>query len=340
MKIKIIVGSVIFLFIAMIVYVYISLVLPVSCFTHKIETSSSMKVPLDSKKSPAAGKDLKSGSQEEKKEATPAAASPTQPAAAAKPEFGSSNIINILFLGIDRTEERDKTLGIYRADTICVIRVNLDSKKARVLCIPRDTYAFIPDKNKMDKINHSYAYGSIKNKAAEYTVNSVNNFIKYSKIDYYFAIDMEPVPEIVDALGGVQLDVEIDMKTHGADISKGLQVLDGKKAYQYIRWRYSGNGDIDRIKRQQKFARAVLKQLKTSGGVTECVKLIWKYGRNIKTNLTLTQVISLAIIASEIKGDNIGYSLVPGNGEYINRISYWIPDKEETDKILKDFFEK
>lgn len=257
-----------------------------------------------------------------------------------KSEFGDSNVINILTLGIDRTAERDKTLGIYRADTISVTRIDLDTKEVKVLCIPRDTYAFIPDKNKMDKINHSYAYGSIKGKAEEYTINSVNNFIKYSAIDYYFAMDMEPVPEIVDSIGGVKLDVEIDMKTHGANLSKGLQILDGKKAFDYIHWRYSGSGDIDRIKRQQKFAKAVFKQLKDSGKLVDCVKLVWNYRNNIKTNMTLKQMISLAVLANDVPEGIVEYSLIPGSGKYMNKISYWIPDKEKTDKILKEFFSR
>jgi LCP family protein required for cell wall assembly len=257
----------------------------------------------------------------------------------AEADFGTENRINVLFLGIDRTEERDKTIGIYRADTICIARINLDSREAKVLCIPRDTYTFIPDKDKMDKINHSYAYGSVNNKAVEYTVNTVESFIRYSSIDYYFALDMEPVPEIVDRIGGVPLEVEIDMKTHGANLSKGLQVLDGKRAFQYINWRYSGNGDLDRIKRQQKLAGAIIKQLKAAGKMTDFISLVWKYKSNIKTNLTFDQMIAMALLANDMKGDNIEYSLIPGKGEYINKVSYWVPDEKKTNMLLKEFFE-
>lgn len=158
-----------------------------------------------------------------------------------EPEFDTSYVINIEFLGIDRTDERDEYLNVYRTDTIAIAKVDLNTKKIKILCIPRDTYAFLPIKNKKDKINHAYAFGSAKGKAIESSIEAINYFIKYSKIDYYFSLDMEPIPEIVDSIGGVELDVEIDMKTHEADLSKGRQILDGKKAFDYIHWRFAGN---------------------------------------------------------------------------------------------------
>lgn len=254
------------------------------------------------------------------------------------PDIYTSKIINVLFLGIDRTEERDKTLGIYRADTICIAHIDIDTKEVGVLSIPRDTYTYLPITGKHDKINHSYAYGSLQNKAVESTIDAVDHFTNHSSADYYFSIEMEPIPEIVDSIGGVEVDVEIDMKTHGVNISKGLQILDGKNAFDYIHWRYSAGGDIDRIKRQQKFARALYKQLRDSGKLVDFVPTVLKYRKNISTNMTFSQMIGFAKLCSEIPGENIQYYLIPGHAKQINKIWYWELDEDEKKRIVEEFF--
>lgn len=254
--------------------------------------------------------------------------------------FDSPYTINVALLGIDRTDERDKTLGIYRTDTIAIARIDMQNKKVKVLSIPRDTYTFVPVENKKDKINHAYAYGSAKGTPIESSIEAINNFLKYSSIDYYFSIDMEPIPEIVDYIGGVEIDVDVDMKDHGANLSKGLQVLNGQKAFDYIHWRYSNNGDIGRIQRQQKFASAMLKKIKNDGTLPETVHLVMSYSKDVKTNLTLKQLIGMAKLVSEIPGGNVEYSIIPGEDKIMNGIWYYIPDETQTDKILKDFFKE
>jgi len=254
-------------------------------------------------------------------------------------DFSKSYVINLLFLGIDLTKEFNDPEALHRADTISLLRIDLNTKNIKFLSIPRDTYTFVPVENKKDKINHSYAYGSIKGKAVEATIEAVNQFIKYDTVDYYFTFDLEPVPKIVDAIGGVELDVEVDMLDHDANLHKGLQVLDGQKAYDYIHWRYSGDGDIGRIKRQQKFLGAVYKKLKSSGELTNTIKLVMDYKDNVKTDLTIKQLIGLAKFAGEISSENMNYFIVPGYGKTINKISYYVPNESETDELLKSFFE-
>lgn len=250
--------------------------------------------------------------------------------------MAESNIIHILFLGIDRTEERDATLGVYRPDTIALLTINLNTKEVTVLNIPRDTYAYIPVIKKNDKINHSYVWGGMGKKGIASTIDTVERFIKYAKVDYYFAIDMEPVPEIVDAVGGVEVDVEIDMKDHGANLSKGRQVLNGSKAFDYIHWRYSGMGDIDRIKRQQKFVKALISKLKDSGQIGEAVKLVMNYDKYIQTNMSLKQMLAMANMAEDIPKSSDRFYTVPGNPQTMKNISYWIADEEATDKLLRE----
>ncbi|WP_104372188.1 LCP family protein [Desulfocucumis palustris] len=249
----------------------------------------------------------------------------------------TTNVINILFLGIDKTDERESWLGVYRSDTIAIARIYLDSKKIKVLNIPRDTYTYVPIANKMDKINHAFAFGSVNGNGVQASLNAVSHFFDKQIIDYYFTMNMEPIPSIVDEIGGVKLDVEIDMKNHGANLKKGLQVLNGKQAFYYIRWRYSAGGDIDRIKRQQKFISALYTQQRDSGKIIETLNIILKHKNNIQTDLNIKQLIGLAASLSDIPNGNVTYYTIPGTCKMINGISYWLPDENNTNEIIKEF---
>lgn len=260
-----------------------------------------------------------------------------------KSDIGAAtNIINILFLGIDKTDERESWLGIYRTDTIAIARIDLDSKKIKVLNIPRDTYTYVPVENKSDKINHAYAFGSLKGDGVQASIDTVNYFFNKNNnnvVDYYFLMDMEPIPAIVDEIGGVKLDVEIAMKNHGANLDKGLQVLNGRQAYDYIHWRYSAQGDIDRIKRQQKFMSTLYKQQRDSRKILETLQIVLKHKDDIKTDFTMKQMIGLATFMSDIPDGSVTYYNIPGRGKLIKGVSYWVPDEINTGEILKEFFQ-
>ena len=267
-----------------------------------------------------------------------AANEPVQPAADTA-AFEKTNKINILFLGIDRTDERDGGNSVFRADTIAVVRFDLDTKQVNILSIPRDTYTYLPITNKKDKINHSYAFGSIKGKAVQSVIDAIEEFSDNKlPIDYYLTLDMEPIQKIVDDIGGVEIDVEIAMKTHDANLDKGKQLLNGQQAFDYIHWRYAGMGDIDRIKRQQKFFSALYKKQRDAGKLMDTVGIILKYKDNLKTNMTPAQLYGLAKLSKEIPPGSVNYLSIPGHSQTINRISYWIPDKNEKKKMIDDFF--
>lgn len=252
----------------------------------------------------------------------------------------NSGSLYLLCMGIDKTEERESWLGVYRTDTIVLTRIDLDKKRIKLLSIPRDTYTFVPVENKNDKINHAYAFGSLQNNGVQACIDAVHYLIGRNVVDYYFLMDMEPIPKIVDQIGGVMIDVEIDMKDHGANLSKGMQRLNGQQAFDYIHWRYSANGDIDRIKRQQKFARELYKQQRDKEGIIKTVQTVLTYRSSIETDLSSRQMIGLAKFLNEIPEGNVEYYYIPGGGAMINGISYWVMDQEETEKTLGEIFAK
>jgi LCP family protein required for cell wall assembly len=261
-----------------------------------------------------------------------------QTAFPAKPEPAAAAAgVSILFLGIDNTEEWDSWLDSHRSDTIALIRLDLTGKNMHVLNIPRDTYAYLPVTNKMDKITHAYVYGETTNQGVEASIAAVNNFLGRQAADYFVAMNLDPIPAIVDDIGGVEIDVEIEMKDHEANLDKGLQVLNGSQAFDYIHWRYSSGGDIDRIKRQQKFLSTLLQQQREAGKILETLQIVLKYKDDLRTSLTAGEMITLAKFVSELPEGSVSYQTVPGQAEMIDGVSYWIPDQDRTAELLRDF---
>ena len=167
-----------------------------------------------------------------------------------------TNVLNIMIMGVDRRAD-----DVGRSDTLMVLTYNPNEQKASLLSLPRDTRVHI-EKNDYDKINHAYAYGG-----HELTQKVVESFLNVP-INYYVLIDIQAFEKIIDAVGGVDIDVEKRMyyedpwDDNGGlviDLQPGLQHLNGKTAIQYVRYR-DGEGDIGRINRQQKFMKAFLAQ--------------------------------------------------------------------------------
>lgn len=253
-----------------------------------------------------------------------------------KQSVDSKSTINVLLLGIDKSDNRD--LGVYRSDTIAVARMNLDKNEIRVLNIPRDTYTFVPIEGKLDKINHAYAFGSISGNGVQASIDAVNEFLGHKAIDYYFVMDMDPIPQIVDEIGDLEIYVDTKMVDKDEDVTleKGVQVINGKQAVTYLQWRYSPGGETDRIERQRNFVSAFIKQQRNNGEIMQTMQIVLKYMDKIQTNFSAQQMVALAAYINQLPDGKITYSSLSGNGKMINNISYWVPNNKE--QIVKEFF--
>jgi LCP family protein required for cell wall assembly len=258
--------------------------------------------------------------------------------------FNAANsTINILLLGIDKADNR--SLGVYRSDTIVVVRINLETNQVKVLNIPRDTYTYVPIEGKKDKINHAYAFGSIAGNGVQASVDAVNEFLGQKTIDYYFLMSMDPIPAIIDGIGGLEIYVDTKMvdkdeymdeaKTEYVTLEKGLQVINGKQAVTYLQWRNSPGGDIDRIERQRNFVSTLIKQQRENKRIIETMQIIMTYKDYIQTDLNTKQILGLAAFVNQLPEGSITYYNLSGYYKKINGISYWIPNNNE--EVLSDF---
>lgn len=152
--------------------------------------------------------------------------------------------ITFLLLGVD-SRDASKAKG-QRTDTMMLCRYDDTTGKVSILSIPRDTMASIRGRKNKEKINHAHAYGG-----PELSVKAVKDLLGIS-LDYYVRVDYKIVEDVVELIGGVEVDVPMDMKYSdpyatpplNINLKKGKQVLDGEESLQFLRYR-KGYADQD-----------------------------------------------------------------------------------------------
>lgn len=247
------------------------------------------------------------------------------------PEKGMDNLApgdrlalkkNIIVLGVDeRAEEHD----VGRSDTLFVVMFDTNKKAASLLSVPRDTRVRIKGHG-WDKINHAYAYGG-----RELTQKTTEELLGI-KINNYVMVDFKGFVGLVDAIGGVDINVEKNMYYYDEwdgfkiDLKKGMQHMDGKTAIQYVRYR-DEEGDIGRIRRQQHFMMAVYDRITSANMLLHIPGLAKQLTNMVKTDLPLTDMVDLGrVLHAMVKSKGLAMATVPGTPEYIDGISYWLPD--------------
>lgn len=233
-------------------------------------------------------------------------------------ELTEKHPFSVLLLGVD---ERDGDSG--RSDSMIVLTVNPELQSVKMLSIPRDTRTEIVGHGTVDKINHAYAFGGIK-----MSMDTVENFLDIP-IDYYIEINMESFKQIVDAIGGITVDNELDFTYEGVNFPVGNITLNGSEALSYSRMRYDDpNGDFGRQARQRKVIEAVIKQGASLTTLTNYKDIFDTLGENVQTNLTFKE---MKTIQSNYRSavTNIEQISIEGNGTKIDGIYYFIVPEEE-----------
>lgn len=233
------------------------------------------------------------------------------------------------------------------SDTMMLCKVNFDTGKIDILSIPRDTRVKINGIKNQTKINAAYSKGG-----PYLAVDTVRDLLNID-LNYYVAVDYQAVMKIVDAIGGVKIDVPRDMKYSdptdkpplNINIKKGPQVLDGKTAIGFLRWRKNNNmtsgysdGDVGRIKVQQMFMEELIKQTLKPKNILKLPTLIGTYFEYVDTNIPMNKILQGAKMAKKIDANNITTEIIPGEGEYIGPTSYYIYDKTKMESLVKTMF--
>lgn len=253
-----------------------------------------------------------------------------------KPAEVLTKRINVLLIGVDDGE--DQANPTKRSDTLMVLSLNPDDGSLNLLSIPRDTRVSIPGHKGPDKITHAYAYGG-----AKLSIETVQRFLDIP-IHYYVAADWQGFIKVIDILGGVDLYVENDMNYEDpyADLEihlkKGYQHLDGEKAGQYVRFRHDELGDIGRVQRQQRFLKALSSEMMQMGTILKLPAIASTLSQYVETDMSTFVMLKIANSLKDFKTGSLQAEMLPGDFATIDGLSYWVPDNEQTKKLVERMF--
>ncbi len=249
--------------------------------------------------------------------------------------------INVLFLGIDADRDAEGNVipadlhkARTRADVVILVSLDPITGEVGVLSIPRDTRVPIMGHG-LDKLTHAHAYGG-----PQLMMETVSNFLDVP-IHYFVRTNFDGFSRIIDALGGVEMEIEKNMYYEDPyqnlviDIKKGRQVLDGEKALQVMRYRQYWNGDIGRVEVQHEFLQALMKKVFGVGMILKLPSLTRELVDYVDTNMTPAEMLRLANMARRIERDQIEMGMLAGN--FGPNGIYWIadPHQEVVDRLIR-----
>jgi len=265
---------------------------------------------------------------------------PSTPVAKAKerpPEL-LTNKVNILLLGVDDKDRENPGDNTRRSDTMMVASISPQDGTINLLSLPRDTKVSIPGRKGYDKLNHAYAYGGPR-----LAQTTVEQFLQIP-INYYVVIDWQAFIKVIDTLGGVDLYVENEMQYRDPyadldiEINQGYQHLDGEKAGQYVRFRSDELGDIGRVQRQQRFLKALAKEIMQVGTILKVPAIVGTINQYVETDMSAMTMIKVGNSLKSFNSNNLTAEMLPGSFATIDGLSYWVPDTEQTQQVVQTMF--
>lgn len=257
------------------------------------------------------------------------------------------NRVNILVLGIDESTER-ANWGSFRTDTMILVTIDFATNDVHMISVPRDSYVKIANgsgsvvtKNGLPqfaKINSAFPTGGGAQKNGyEYAMGTVSYLFGGIPIHYYLGFNMNVVKEVVNAMGGVDYNVDVEVNMNGRQLHPGMQHMDGQAVLDYSRQR-KGSSDIARVDRQQRIIMAIFQQLKSTGQIQNLPEIYKAVEQNIQTNLSFKQITSLALLALQMDQSQLYKHTV--DGEFLNMytMSYWGVSTSKLNKLINEVF--
>lgn len=248
--------------------------------------------------------------------------------------------ISILLLGVeDYSSEAENG----RADTQMVITLDPDTSEISLITVPRDARVNIENAGEytgIHKINAAYNYGSITGYGAiKLQLETVEKFLNIP-IDNFIAVNFDGFRDIVDALGGVTVDVKEDFWEDNIydkkriDFHKGESHLNGEEALAFVRMRYRPiNASYSREERQRQFLTATIDQAKSTNTIFKIGQIADILGENVETDLNPKEIYALQKQYLNAKNISTKTIEIKGQDQYIGKVSYFMPDMESLEKV-------
>lgn len=243
--------------------------------------------------------------------------------------------VNILIIGLDDEGAR--------SDVIMLVNYSPGVGKVNILSIARDTRVRV--RGEIEKINALYTIGG-----ELLMVNAIQQMTGLP-VKYYVTINFEGFRKIIDALGGVQVDVPMDMVYNDPtqnlyiNLKKGRQLLDGEKAEQFVRFRKGNSpgegyidGDIGRNKAQQQLLKELVSQKLNLRYISKADDVYYLLRKYVKTNIEMKDVTYYLKDLAKLDYNSVSTFTTPGDSVNINGIWYYICDQKEVRKLIDEHF--
>jgi LCP family protein required for cell wall assembly len=243
-----------------------------------------------------------------------------------------ANKLNLLVLGYQDDEAT--------TDTIILAHLDVDRRTATLVSIPRDTWTMIKGHGN-DKINAAYAYGGARS-----TARTVSALLGGVPIDAIVALQPEGAAQIVDAMGGLNVNVDEAMDyddNNGAlhiHLKKGEQYLTGSQVAGYLRFRHDASSDYGRMKRQQQVLKEMMDQLSLPQNWAKLPRIMQFARKDMHTTLSNGQMLALLEVYRDVPEDNIRAFTLPSKPGWVGDASVVFVDQRWAKLIGKLLFLK
>ncbi|HEM4736507.1 LCP family protein [Streptococcus suis] len=255
--------------------------------------------------------------------------------------------LTILLMGVDMdqaTRGGDWEGG--RSDSMILVTVNPKTKETNMMSLTRDIMVEIAEANgessgTVEKLNHSYSYGQ-----APMAIATIEKMMDIN-IDRYIEINMDGLVELVDAVGGIEvnntLGFPISISEHEpaytSIVQPGKQLVNGDQALVYARMRYDDpEGDIGRQRRQREVITAIIKKLLQLDGLTQYKKILTAISNNMRTNIEISPATIPSLLGYKDSVSKLNSYQLRGVDQMVDEIYYQLPTSEhllEMQNILK-----
>lgn len=236
-------------------------------------------------------------------------------------DLENQEAFSVLLLGVDTGDLGRVDQG--RSDTIMVATINPKNQTTTLVSVPRDTYVDIVGYGTQDKINHAYAFGG-----AAMSMDTVSNYLDIP-IDHYVSINMAGIQELVDAVGGVDVNNDLAFTQDGYTFDIGPTHLGGEEALAFIRMRHEDpRGDYGRQLRQRLVVEGIVKKGLSLGGITQYQEILDTVEGNMQTDLSFSNMQK--VVLNYRKSFNTFEQLqMQGEGFMQDGVSYQRVSEEE-----------
>lgn len=246
------------------------------------------------------------------------------------PPKDASQVTNIAFFGLDKRSKGETG----RSDSIMILSIDEKHKKIKISSLMRDTYVEIKGHGKT-KLNHAYAYGG-----PQLAIRTLNENFNLDIRDYV-TVDFSSLEKLINAIGGVTIDIEQDEVGLVPRITKsGPQTLNGMQALAYSRIRHTSGDDFRRTKRQRLLVEVMFKKIK-SLGATKFPSLVSKLLPYTETSINRMDIIKMGTKVLTSKMTTLEQKRFPMDGywkgQIIDKVWYLVADMKATIKQLHKF---